>query len=110
MGDLVNCPTCNGKVSTSAKACPHCGETNIPRYTQAEKNRMLNEYGNKCFSCKYYQESSKLPAFYGFCTDSEEEWRTHKDIGSFRGYELTTEDRKACTHYERSASFSLQFG
>ena len=24
---LINCPTCDGKVSSNASACPHCGET-----------------------------------------------------------------------------------
>ncbi len=29
MGFLVYCPTCGGKMSDNAKACPHCGETDF---------------------------------------------------------------------------------
>ncbi len=29
MGHLVYCPTCGGKMSDNAKACPHCGETDF---------------------------------------------------------------------------------
>ncbi len=29
MGLLVYCPTCGGKMSDNAKACPHCGETDF---------------------------------------------------------------------------------
>ena len=28
MAGLSTCDTCNGKVSTEAKACPHCGQPN----------------------------------------------------------------------------------
>lgn len=29
MGYLVYCPTCNGKMSSNAECCPHCGETHF---------------------------------------------------------------------------------
>ena len=33
MSDLMQCPACGGKVSTQAKACPHCGHPVTPPVT-----------------------------------------------------------------------------
>ena len=29
MGKLGTCPTCDGRLSTNASRCPHCGETSL---------------------------------------------------------------------------------
>jgi predicted amidophosphoribosyltransferase len=48
MAELGVCPTCKGKVSTSARACPHCGEEDFYEV----KRRTV-----KCEACKGTGES-----------------------------------------------------
>jgi DnaJ-class molecular chaperone len=32
MAHLVYCPTCDGKMSSNAEKCPHCGETQFEKH------------------------------------------------------------------------------
>lgn len=44
---LINCPNCNGTVSTKASACPHCGAAPIAPLTQKERIlKMADELGS----------------------------------------------------------------
>ena len=40
---LISCPTCGGKLSTNAKACPHCGEPNFERPSIKVSEDMVGE-------------------------------------------------------------------
>ncbi len=44
---LINCPNCNGKVSTKASACPHCGAAPIAKVTESERiQKLADELGS----------------------------------------------------------------
>ena len=44
MGYLVYCPTCNGKMSSNAECCPHCGETHF--YKREHYSKKI-----QCYTC-----------------------------------------------------------
>ncbi len=44
---LINCPNCNGTVSTKASACPHCGAAPVVELTEAERfQKLVDELGS----------------------------------------------------------------
>lgn len=44
---LINCPSCNGTVSTKASACPHCGAAPVVELTEAERfQKLVDELGS----------------------------------------------------------------
>lgn len=57
MGALGRCPTCSGAVSTTAVACPHCGEREFSSYGSYESRCGVcagsgrNLFGFNCSRC-----------------------------------------------------------
>jgi len=47
-GFMMKCPTCGGQVSTTAKVCPHCGETSFYQDLLAKSsNRVILKDGRR---------------------------------------------------------------
>jgi hypothetical protein len=61
---LTKCWVCKGKVSMSAKSCPHCGEQNPLKVECSGQSLVL---GKKCQNYIYVNGDTYLTEFY--CAD-----------------------------------------
>jgi len=55
MATLGTCRTCGGKVSSEARACPHCGQPN-PSLAGLEEAQALARMGQKIEAIKMVRE------------------------------------------------------
>jgi ribosomal protein L7/L12 len=61
MATLTACKTCGGKISTEARACPHCGQPDPDGSPLAEQvRRILRETKNKINAIKLVREQTGM--------------------------------------------------
>lgn len=58
---LVKCKSCKKEISSTAKFCPHCGESNQKKFCR-ECGKEMSILDNACKSCGYVVNEQ---AFYG---------------------------------------------
>lgn len=62
MAYLVGCPVCGDKVSTDARFCPHCGETNPYDFTETHTPPLRVP----CFACDSTgRREEEVDGFFG---------------------------------------------
>lgn len=70
---LGSCPTCSGKIASSASVCPHCGETKFEvTVREAKESRACPDCGGRGYS--WSNASSSVHPGTGKRTFSEAGW------------------------------------